>query len=159
MGGLEQALVLVLAVDLEQVVAETLEEGERDGRVVDERPVPSRARELAADEELAGLDLRRAELVVLSACDTRAGLRRAGQALQSLETALAIAGAHSSITSLWAVDDDAARTLMAEFYRCLFVLREARATALWDAKRTLRSRGAPLSDWAGWTLSGNAGAL
>jgi CHAT domain-containing protein len=112
---------------------------------------------LLTAEELAGLDLTRAELVVLSACDTRVGLRRAGQALQSLETALAIAGARASLTSVWPVDDAAAQGLMAEFYRRLVAPGETPSTALWEAKRSLRSKGAPLADWAGWTLSGTVG--
>src|SRR5437667_412830 len=45
-GGLEQALVLVLAVHLHEVVAQALEERDGDGRVVDERTMAARATEL-----------------------------------------------------------------------------------------------------------------
>ena len=45
--------MLVLAVDLDEVVAEPLEQRHRDRRVVDEGAVAAGARELAADEELA----------------------------------------------------------------------------------------------------------
>src|SRR5213083_2045158 len=45
-GGLEQALVLVLAVHLHEVVAQPLEERDGDGRVVDERTMAARATEL-----------------------------------------------------------------------------------------------------------------
>src|SRR4030095_16761608 len=41
--GLEQSLVLVLAVDFDQRFAEPLEQAHRDRRVIDERPVSSRA--------------------------------------------------------------------------------------------------------------------
>src|SRR2546422_802214 len=45
-GGLEQALVLVLAVHLHEVVAQALEERDGDGRVVDEGTMAARARGL-----------------------------------------------------------------------------------------------------------------
>src|SRR5262249_13841627 len=74
---------------------------------------------LLTAEQLAGLDLSRCELVVLSACDTNVGvgMRRAGQGLQSLQAALHAAGAGHAITSLWKVDDLATHDLMLEFYR------------------------------------------
>src|SRR5207249_2874006 len=45
-GGFEQALVLVLAVHLHEVVAQALEERDGDGRVVDEGTMAARATEL-----------------------------------------------------------------------------------------------------------------
>ena len=48
-GRLHQALVLVLAVELDEQLAEALEEPHRRGAVVDEDPVPARAPELALD--------------------------------------------------------------------------------------------------------------
>src|SRR2546428_160202 len=50
---LEQALVLVLAVDLDERVAEALEQADRHRRVVDERAVTAAARELATHHDLA----------------------------------------------------------------------------------------------------------
>src|SRR5213594_3081166 len=46
-GGLKQALVLVLAMHLDEVVAEAFEEPDADSRVVDEGAVAARATELA----------------------------------------------------------------------------------------------------------------
>ena len=51
-GRLEQALVLVLAVDLHQMVAEPLEQTHRHRRVVDEGAMPAGPRELPANHEL-----------------------------------------------------------------------------------------------------------
>src|SRR2546425_838737 len=51
--GLEQALVLVLAVDLDERVPEALEQADRHRRVVDERAVAAAARELATHHDLA----------------------------------------------------------------------------------------------------------
>jgi CHAT domain-containing protein len=106
-------------------------------------------------EELATLDLRNCELAVLSACDTNVGIRRGGQGIQSLQTALHAAGARSAITSLWKVDDHAARRLFELFYTKLWKERLGKAEALWQAKMDLRTAGHPPRDWAGWVLSGN----
>lgn len=105
-------------------------------------------------EELATLDLTGCELAVLSACDTNAGVRRAGQGVQSLQKALHMAGARTVVTSLWRVSDSATRELMASFYRHVWLEHLPPARALWAAKRELRERRAPLRDWAGWVLSG-----
>ena len=53
--GLEQPLMLVLAVHLHERVAEPLEEADRDRRVVDEGAMAAATRELAADHDLAVL--------------------------------------------------------------------------------------------------------
>lgn len=106
-------------------------------------------------EEIAGLDLSRCELAVLSACETNVGLRRAGQGIQSLQAALHAAGARAAITSLWKVDDDATRELFEDFYTRIWSAKEPQAQALWSAKQALRGRGRPTRDWAGWVLSGD----
>jgi CHAT domain-containing protein len=106
-------------------------------------------------EELASFDLRNCELAVLSACETNVGIRRAGQGIQSLQTALHAAGARTAITSLWKVDDAATRLLFELFYTKLWKEHLGKADALWQAKMALRAEGHPLRDWAGWILSGD----
>ena len=106
-------------------------------------------------EELASFDLRNCELAVLSACETNVGIRRAGQGIQSLQTALHAAGARTAITSLWKVDDAATRRLFELFYTKLWKEKLRKADALWQAKMALRAEGHPLRDWAGWVLSGD----
>lgn len=122
----------------------------------------SRAPGLVTAEEIAALDLRNCELAVLSACDTNVGERRAGQGVASLQKALHMAGARSVVTSLWKVPDEATKELMLEFYRRLWVEKEPKARALWEAKRKLREakdeRGEPrytVRDWAAWVLTGD----
>jgi CHAT domain-containing protein len=107
-------------------------------------------------EELAAFDLTSADLVVLSACETGLGLRRAGQGVHSLQTALFAAGARSTLTSLWKVSDDATAAFMQAFYRALWRDGATKSAALAAAKRELRARGFPLRDWACWILSGDA---
>jgi CHAT domain-containing protein len=106
-------------------------------------------------EELASFDLRNCELAVLSACETNVGIRRAGQGIQSLQTALHAAGARTAITSLWKVDDAATRRLFELFYAKLWREKLGKAEALWQAKMALRAERHPLRDWAGWVLSGD----
>jgi len=106
-------------------------------------------------EELCSLDLSQCELAVLSACETNVGIRRAGQGIQSLQSALYAAGARTSITSLWKVDDAATRRLMEAFYDNLWVQRMGKSDALWQAKQTMRDEGDPPAHWAGWVLTGD----
>lgn len=110
-------------------------------------------------EELSSLDLRGCDLAVLSACDTNAGIRRAGEGVHSLRAALHAAGARSSVTSLWPIADEEAKEFMIEFYRRLLVGKKPRSQALWEAKRSLRDRGRRVAAWAGWILTGEEGAL
>ncbi len=106
-------------------------------------------------EEIAGLDLGDCDLAVLSACETNVGLRRAGEGIASLQSALHAAGARSAITSLWKVEDRSTRDLMVDFYRRLWIDGRPKGQALWESKCALRRRGAPTRAWAGFLLSGD----
>ena len=71
-------------------------------------------------EEIAALDLSRAELVVLSACDTALGRAVPGEGVLGLRRAFRVAGAKRLLSSLWPVDDTVAEQWMTVFYRSLF---------------------------------------
>ena len=79
----------------------------------------------------------------------------------SIENSLAVlrrlyaAGARSSITSLWRVDDALTRELMTAFYENLWTKKMGKADALRAAKTSLREQGYPVSAWAGWVLTGD----
>jgi CHAT domain-containing protein len=58
----------------------------------------------------------KAELVVLSACETGTGALQRGEGVISLARAFAYAGAKSIVTTLWSVNDASSRDLMVDFY-------------------------------------------
>jgi CHAT domain-containing protein len=68
--------------------------------------------------EIFGLDLK-ANLVVLSGCDTALGRLSRGDELVGLTRAFIYAGTPSVVASLWPVDDASTASLMAHFYRNL----------------------------------------
>jgi len=88
-------------------------------------------------EEIVDLDLAGTELVVLSACETGLGKVAGGEGVYSLQRAFALAGARTTITSLWQVDDTATQALMVEFYRNLWVRKQGKLEALRQAQLAL----------------------
>ena len=109
-------------------------------------------------QEIAGLDLRGTQLVVLSACQSGLGTVKRGEEFLGLRRALSVAGAATQVTSLWKVDDEATRALMGRFYRWL-VKGRGRAEALQLAQEQVERdprhpEWAHPFFWAGFVLSG-----
>jgi CHAT domain-containing protein/Tfp pilus assembly protein PilF len=107
-------------------------------------------------DDIATLKLR-ADLVVLSACQTALGKELRGEGLLGLARGFMYAGASRVIASLWRVADTAAADLMSSFYQGLLRDRVPASEALRMAKiRLLRN---PLHAspyyWAGFTLQGD----
>jgi len=94
--------------------------------------------------ELMDLDLD-ADLVVLSSCDSARGLHSAGEGMIGMTWAAFVAGARTTVASLWPVSSKSTSTLMVDFHRELRAhpqTRLAKAEALRRAKlRMLRSEG------------------
>ncbi len=92
------------------------------GILSEEAPLAS-AIALANGEELTVTELMgmqvRADLVVLSACETGRGKTTGGDDVVGLTRGLLATGAQAAIVSLWPVDDIAASLFMGEFYRQL----------------------------------------
>ncbi|MBD2206959.1 tetratricopeptide repeat protein [Calothrix sp. FACHB-1219] len=103
--------------------------------------------------EIINLNLK-ADLVVLSACDTGGG-EITGDGVVGLSRSLLTAGAESVIVSLWAVDDSSTSDLMVEFYQQL-QQNPDKAKALRQAMlSTMKKHPHPIH-WAAFTLIGNA---
>ena len=95
-----------------------------------------------------------ADLVVLSACRTAGGVVVSGEGLQGLTTPLLEAGARSVIATQWRIGDRSTVRLVRDLYDAL--ARGAPvAEALRDAKLAAIRRGAPASEWAGFTVVGD----
>jgi CHAT domain-containing protein len=76
--------------------------------------------------EIFEMDLK-ANLVVLSACETGLGKLLSGDDLVGLTTAFIFAGTPSVVASLWKVEDDTTAALMASFYKNLRTMSKVEA--------------------------------
>ncbi|MGB3801800.1 MAG: CHAT domain-containing tetratricopeptide repeat protein [Lewinella sp.] len=99
------------------------------------------------------------ELTVLSACETSLGQLARGEVPLSFASAFAAAGARSTLTALWQVDDRATKDMMITFYRELRGGKD-RLTALLTAQESLRAEDYfhPYY-WAASTLYGMTGPI
>jgi len=101
------------------------------------------------------LDFRlRANLVVLSACDTGRG-RITGDGVQGLSRAFISAGVPSVVVSLWAVSDVSTAHLMVHFYQSLLQQPDKAKALRYAMLETMKQYPRPL-DWAAFTLIGES---
>jgi CHAT domain-containing protein len=108
-------------------------------------------------EEIYRLPLR-ADLVVLSACETGVGVEVYGEGVESLSRAFLHAGASSTIATLWPVSDAIGPAFADTLYRRLGA-RAPILTAATDAKRALRAGGARPADWAAYVVTAPPAAV
>ncbi|MEL6720057.1 MAG: CHAT domain-containing protein, partial [Bacteroidota bacterium] len=97
-----------------------------------EIPDSTDANERLFVRELYNLDLK-AELVVLSACETGIGELQQGEGIVSLARGFAYAGVKSLITTLWSVDDEQTQNIITKFYKNI-KKRQSKDLALRQAK-------------------------
>ncbi|HKQ79399.1 MAG TPA: CHAT domain-containing protein [Blastocatellia bacterium] len=111
--------------------------------------------------ELMQLDLR-ADLVVLSACETARGRFGAGEGMIGLSWALFVAGAPATLVSQWKVESASTRELMLDFHRSLRTPSRnpmSKAEALRQAALNLMKNPATSHPfyWASFVLIGDGG--
>jgi CHAT domain-containing protein/Tfp pilus assembly protein PilF len=108
--------------------------------------------------EAVMLNLKGTELVVLSACSTGQGDIRTGEGVYGLQRALSVAGARSTLLSLWKVDDTATAAFMESFYSRLKA-GVGRSDALAATQAEFRKHPIPAWRnpyyWAAWQLVGD----
>jgi CHAT domain-containing protein len=104
--------------------------------------------------EIVGLKLR-ARMVVLSACETGLGKRRAGDEITGLTRTFLTAGADTVVASLWKVSDQSTATLMVEFYRRL-ARGMGPAAALRESALAVRAQYPHPFYWAPFVVTGRS---
>ena len=112
--------------------------------------------------EATAMDLEGTELVTLSACETGLGGVRSGEGVYGLQRSLAVAGARSTLLSLWKVDDGLTATFMERYYNRLKA-GQGRADALRDTQAEFRNNKNSIYNdirvWGAFQLSGDWRAL
>lgn len=109
-------------------------------------------------EELYGMDLK-ADMAVLSACNTGVGSFEIDKGVVSLHRAFTQAGVPTTVSSLWSAPDDATQKIMVEFYKNLKAGKN-KSEALQQAKvnylNTTQNASLKLPFyWAGFVVNGN----
>ncbi len=95
---------------------------------------------------------RQLDLMVLSACETATGDRRAALGLAGVAIR---SGAASTLASLWSVDDRATTILMQQFYRSISQSGITKAEALRTAQIAIHQQYPHPYYWAAFVLVGN----
>jgi CHAT domain-containing protein len=85
-------------------------------------------------EELAFLPLGGVQLAVLSACETGLGQAAGGEGLLGIQRAFQVAGARTTVATLWKVDDATTQRLMTAFYRNVLQGQQSYVDALRNAQ-------------------------
>ena len=104
--------------------------------------------------DIAQLELR-SELVVLSSCDTAAGVNLSGEGVTGINHAFLSAGARRVISTLWSVDDKISDKLMIAFYRDMLRegLEPSEALRRSQIEIMLNSRTAAPYYWAAFNIT------
>ena len=102
-------------------------------------------------KEISLMDLRDADLVVLSACETAKG-DITSEGVFGLQRAFKMAGVQTIIMSLWKVNDQATQLLMTEFYNNWIGKHQSKRKAFRNAQNTVRTRYEEPEYWAGFIM-------
>ena len=102
-------------------------------------------------KEISLMDLRDANLVVLSACETAKG-DITSEGVFGLQRAFKMAGVQTIIMSLWKVNDQATQLLMTEFYNNWIGKHQSKREAFRNAQNTIRTQYKEPVYWSGFIM-------
>lgn len=111
-------------------------------------------RQLTAAQITAQWRLR-ADLVMLSACETGIGKVYRYEGVYGLARAFMHAGTKSVIATLWQVNDESTAELVTEFYKGYIVQKLPKDIALQQAQRRMLAQGYAPYHWSGFVLLGD----
>jgi CHAT domain-containing protein len=94
----------------------------------------------------------KADLVVLSACETGMGVAQSGDDLLGLPRSFFLGGTKAIVSSLWPIDDDGAKEFMLEFHK--YAKNGKYAKGLLKAKELLKEKGYDASVYGSFVLYG-----
>jgi CHAT domain-containing protein/tetratricopeptide (TPR) repeat protein len=113
-------------------------------------------------KDIYNFDLNHVEMVVLSACESGIGEQQIGEGAISIARAFAQAGAKSIVTTLWSINDEKTKDIMAYFYKNLKA-GMTKSKALQQAKITYllsqKGNNAHPFFWAAFELIGNPASV
>ena len=101
--------------------------------------------------DIALLDLRQTDMVLLSACETGLGAV-SGEGVFGLQRGFKMAGVQTLVMSLWKVDDRATQLLMTTFYRHLILEGKSKHEAFRLAIQAVRTQFETPEYWAAFIL-------
>ncbi len=108
--------------------------------------------------EVSKLNWQGTELVVISGCESGIGVNKAGDGVYGLKRSIAVAGARSSMLSLWEVKDEPTAAFMESFYKKL-KSGVSRNKALFETQKEFRNHIVEAwrhpNVWAAFQLSGD----
>ena len=96
----------------------------------------------------------KADLVVLSACETGMGTNVAGDDLLGLPRSFFLGGTKAILSSLWPIDDEGTKEFMLEFHK--FAKDGKYEKGLLKAKESLKAKGYPASVYGAFVLYGTS---
>ncbi|MBK7133634.1 MAG: CHAT domain-containing protein [Bacteroidales bacterium] len=101
-------------------------------------------------QEVTQIDMRKNDLVVLSACETGLGDIKGSEGVYGLQRSLKMAGVKFIIMSLWEIPDKETVEFMSDFYNNLLKLKEIKA-AFYVTQKEMRAKYDPYY-WGAFVL-------
>ena len=107
---------------------------------------------LLTADEISKLNLTKAQLVVLSACETGLGDVKNSEGVFGLQRAFKLAGVETLIMSLWVVDDTVTAEFMKIFYRLWLSENLSKQNAFKTAQQQIRKKHQSPYYWAAFVM-------